>query len=281
MQAHELPPPVRMIELLGGFRISQALYAAAALGVADQLVAGPAPVKALAERAGAHAPSLHRLLARAEADHRSGSARLAVRLLTQATASQARRIAASQPADPAALQQGRICREPWRPLHRTPAALSRQVGTGTADLSDALARPVRVVARQPRDAAIEGEIAPIGGLRLSAASTADWLSVRRQTRDQVQYGAGATIGRWTRSGGIGVVCPLGELTNGRRSRRTWSKNAGPVIPPSSLGMRVAHCVGQELRCVYVPRQPAGSSASTSTAVSRARTGDVSVARATA
>ena len=62
MQAHEPPPPVRMVELLGGFRISQALYAAAALGVADQLVAGPAPVKALAERAGAHAPSLHRLL---------------------------------------------------------------------------------------------------------------------------------------------------------------------------------------------------------------------------
>jgi hypothetical protein len=62
MQAHEPPPPVRMVELLGGFRISQALYAAAALGVADQLVVGPAPVKALAERAGAHAPSLHRLL---------------------------------------------------------------------------------------------------------------------------------------------------------------------------------------------------------------------------
>jgi hypothetical protein len=62
MQAHELPPPVRMVELLGGFRISQALYAAAALGVADQLVAGPAPVKGLAERVGAHAPSLYRLL---------------------------------------------------------------------------------------------------------------------------------------------------------------------------------------------------------------------------
>ena len=46
MQAHEPPPPVRMVELLGGFRISQALYTAAALGVADQIVAGPAPVKA-------------------------------------------------------------------------------------------------------------------------------------------------------------------------------------------------------------------------------------------
>jgi len=51
-----------MIELLGGFRISQALYAAAVLGIPDQLVAGPAPVEVLAEQAGAHSPSLHRLL---------------------------------------------------------------------------------------------------------------------------------------------------------------------------------------------------------------------------
>ena len=62
MMAHELPPPAQMILLLGGFRISQALYAAAALGVADHLVAGPAPAEVLAERAGAHAPSLYRLL---------------------------------------------------------------------------------------------------------------------------------------------------------------------------------------------------------------------------
>ena len=53
MQSHELPPPVRMIELLGGFQISQALYAAAVLGVADQLVAGPAAVEVLAGQAGA------------------------------------------------------------------------------------------------------------------------------------------------------------------------------------------------------------------------------------
>jgi hypothetical protein len=51
-----------MIELLGGFRISQALYAAAALGVADQLAAGPVPAEVLAERAGAHPASLYRLL---------------------------------------------------------------------------------------------------------------------------------------------------------------------------------------------------------------------------
>jgi len=62
MQSHELPPSVEMIELLGGFRISQALYAAAVLGIADQLVAGPAAVEILADQAGAHAPSLHRLL---------------------------------------------------------------------------------------------------------------------------------------------------------------------------------------------------------------------------
>ena len=62
MQAHEPPPPAQMVLLLGGFRISQALYAAAVLGVADQLVAGPVPTEVLAERVGAHAPSLYRLL---------------------------------------------------------------------------------------------------------------------------------------------------------------------------------------------------------------------------
>lgn len=62
MHAHEPPPPAQMILLLGGFRISQALYAAAVLGVADQLAAGPAPADVLAEHTGAHAPSLHRLL---------------------------------------------------------------------------------------------------------------------------------------------------------------------------------------------------------------------------
>ena len=46
--AHALPPPAQMVMLLGGFRISQALYAAAALDVADHLVAGPAPAEVLA-----------------------------------------------------------------------------------------------------------------------------------------------------------------------------------------------------------------------------------------
>ena len=60
--AHELPPPAQMVLLLGGFRISQALYAAATLGVADHLVAGPATAEVLAGRTGAHPPSLRRLL---------------------------------------------------------------------------------------------------------------------------------------------------------------------------------------------------------------------------
>jgi hypothetical protein len=62
MPTQQPPPPVQMVLLLGGFRISQALYAAAVLGVGDQLVAGPEPVEVLAERSGAHPPSLYRLL---------------------------------------------------------------------------------------------------------------------------------------------------------------------------------------------------------------------------
>ena len=62
MQVHETPPPVQMVQLLAGFQVSQALYTAAVLGVADLMVAGPVPVQVLSEQAGAHAPSLLRLL---------------------------------------------------------------------------------------------------------------------------------------------------------------------------------------------------------------------------
>jgi len=51
-----------MVQMLAGFQISQALYAAAVLGVADLMAAGPVPVGVLSEQAGAHAPSLLRLL---------------------------------------------------------------------------------------------------------------------------------------------------------------------------------------------------------------------------
>ncbi len=60
--AHEVPPPVQMVQMLAGFQVSQALYAAAVLGVADLMAAGPAPAAVLSEQAGAHPPSLLRLL---------------------------------------------------------------------------------------------------------------------------------------------------------------------------------------------------------------------------
>jgi hypothetical protein len=59
---HEVPPPVQMVQMLAGFQISQALYAAAVLGVADLMAAGPVPARVLSEQAGAHPPSLLRLL---------------------------------------------------------------------------------------------------------------------------------------------------------------------------------------------------------------------------
>ena len=60
--AHEVPPPVQMVQLLAGFQLSQALYTAAVLGVADLMTAGPVPAGVLSEQVGAHAPSLLRLL---------------------------------------------------------------------------------------------------------------------------------------------------------------------------------------------------------------------------
>ena len=42
-EAHEVPPPVQMVQLLAGFQLSQALYTAAVLGVADLMTAGPVP----------------------------------------------------------------------------------------------------------------------------------------------------------------------------------------------------------------------------------------------
>lgn len=62
MDAHLVPPPVQMVQMLAGFQVSQALYVAAGLGVADRLVDGPRPVGEIAAATGAHAPSLRRVL---------------------------------------------------------------------------------------------------------------------------------------------------------------------------------------------------------------------------
>ena len=60
MEAH--PPPVQMVQLLSGFQVSQALYVAAKIGVADRLVDGPVPVTQLATRLDADPLALSRLL---------------------------------------------------------------------------------------------------------------------------------------------------------------------------------------------------------------------------
>ncbi len=60
MEAH--PPPVQMVQLLSGFQVSQALYVAAKIGVADRLVDGPVPVAQLGSELDTDPLALSRLL---------------------------------------------------------------------------------------------------------------------------------------------------------------------------------------------------------------------------
>jgi hypothetical protein len=60
VEAH--PPPVQMVQMLAGFQVSQALYVAAKIGVADRLINGPAPVPRLAADLDADPLALARLL---------------------------------------------------------------------------------------------------------------------------------------------------------------------------------------------------------------------------
>ena len=55
-------PPEALRRLIFGFRVTQALYAATELGVADLLASGPQSADDLATACGAHAPSLYRVL---------------------------------------------------------------------------------------------------------------------------------------------------------------------------------------------------------------------------
>lgn len=56
------PPPVQMLQMLSGFQLSQALYVAASLGIADLLAKDSPSVEALAEETGTRPELLHRLL---------------------------------------------------------------------------------------------------------------------------------------------------------------------------------------------------------------------------
>src|SRR5262249_12803116 len=51
-----------MLQLISGYWLSQLVFVAAKLGVADELRQGPATADALAKRVGTHAPSLYRVL---------------------------------------------------------------------------------------------------------------------------------------------------------------------------------------------------------------------------
>jgi hypothetical protein len=53
---------VHLTQLVTGFRITQAIYVSAKLGIADRLPAGPQPIAVLADATGTHSPSLGRLL---------------------------------------------------------------------------------------------------------------------------------------------------------------------------------------------------------------------------
>lgn len=55
-------PSIEVMRLINGYQVSQALHAAATLGVADQLKDGPKPYDAVAQACGAHPLSLYRLL---------------------------------------------------------------------------------------------------------------------------------------------------------------------------------------------------------------------------
>src|SRR5436190_9584614 len=55
------PPPVQMVQLLAGFQVSQALYAAAKLGLPDQLAAAPRPIAEIADTLAVDPDYLERL----------------------------------------------------------------------------------------------------------------------------------------------------------------------------------------------------------------------------
>ena len=57
-----LPPHAQLIQMATAYWMSRVVYAAAKLGLADRLAAGPRSAAELAGETGTHAPSLHRLM---------------------------------------------------------------------------------------------------------------------------------------------------------------------------------------------------------------------------
>jgi SAM-dependent methyltransferase len=59
---NEPPPQIALLQMMTGFWVSQSIYVVARLGIADLLRDGPKTSEELAEKAGAHGPTLCRLL---------------------------------------------------------------------------------------------------------------------------------------------------------------------------------------------------------------------------
>jgi O-methyltransferase domain/Dimerisation domain len=62
MITDDFPPQLVLQQLIEGFKITQCIYVAAKLGIADRLSEGPSSSEELAQATGTHAPSLYRLL---------------------------------------------------------------------------------------------------------------------------------------------------------------------------------------------------------------------------
>jgi len=58
----DIPPPVALLQMMTGYWISQAIYAAAKLGIADLVKEGPKPCQELAQATGVPSQTLYRLL---------------------------------------------------------------------------------------------------------------------------------------------------------------------------------------------------------------------------
>jgi hypothetical protein len=62
MTTNDYPPQLALQQLIQGFQVTQCIYVAAKLGIADLLKDGPQSSEDLAQATGTHAPSLYRVL---------------------------------------------------------------------------------------------------------------------------------------------------------------------------------------------------------------------------
>lgn len=62
MTTNNYPPQLVLQQIIQGFQVTQCIYVAAKLGIADLLKDGPRTSEELAQVTGTHAPSLYRVL---------------------------------------------------------------------------------------------------------------------------------------------------------------------------------------------------------------------------